>query len=100
MNTPITKKVQDAMGARAAAAAGKQTKKAGTKGPGSVMSTLREIDANVNANIAKAATKPAVKEGSMQEFVEYGPGPAIRRGIESGKKAFGKLTGSTYGTSL
>ena len=98
MNTPITKKVQDAMGARAAAAAGKQTKKAGVSGNSgnTVYQTLKKLDVATN----QPKVKPAVKEGSMQEFVEYGPGPAIRRGIESGKKAFGKLTGSTYGTSI
>lgn len=94
MNTPITKKVQDAMGARARAVA-KQTKQSG-----GVMDKMREIDANVSANIQKSSVKPAVKEGSMQEFVEYGPGPAIRRGAEAAKKAYGKLTSKTYGTSL
>lgn len=94
MNTPITKKVQDAMGARARSAA-KQTKQSA-----GVMGKLREIDANVSSNTQKAYVKPAVKEGSIQEFVEYGPGPSIKRGIEGAKKAYGKLTSSTYGTSI
>lgn len=94
MNTPITKKVQDAMGARARAVA-KQTKQSG-----GVMGKLREIDANVSANIQKSSVKPAVKEGSFEEFVEYGPGPTIRRGVDAAKKAYGKITSKTYGTSL
>lgn len=82
------------MGAKARAAA-KQTKQSG-----GVMDKLREIDANVNRKIQTANVKPPAEAGSFQEFVNDGPGPFIRRGVESAKKAYNKVTGKTYGTSL
>lgn len=95
MYTPITKRAQESCSAGMARAAAKQTsKKSG------VMATLREIDADINRKIQTANVKPPVEEGSFDEFVEYGPGPFIKRGIESAKKAVNKVTGKTYGTSI
>lgn len=44
--------------------------------------------------------KPAATKGSFQEFVNDGPAPFIRRGVNKAKKAIGKVTSSTYGTSI
>jgi|TARA_R100000479_G_scaffold17171_1_gene6562 hypothetical protein len=69
-----------------------------------VIKKMREIDANVNKKIQTANIKPPAAEGSFQEFVNDGPVPFIRRGYNKAKKqtkrAYKKVTGSTYGTSI
>ena len=65
-----------------------------------VKDSLKKIDAKVSSNIQKSSIKPAAKKGSMQEFVNDGPAPFIRRGYNKAKKAVKKVAGKTYGTSI
>ena len=61
---------------------------------------VKKIDASLDANIQKSSMKPRAEKGSLQEFVNDGPAPFVRRGYENVKRAVKKVTGSTYGTSL
>ena len=61
---------------------------------------VTRLDAEIASRASKSTRKPAAEQGSMQEFLNQGPGPFIRRGAQSVKKAVKKLSGSTYGTSI
>ena len=76
-----------------------------------VKDAVKKIDAKVASNIQKSSMKPAAEKGSLQEFVNDGPVPFIRRGYNQAKKqakkeynqtkrAIKKVTGSTFGTSI
>ena len=61
---------------------------------------VTRLDAEIASRASKSTRKPAAEQGSMQEFLNQGPGPFIRRGAQSVKKAVKKFSGSTYGTSI
>ena len=84
-------------------AAGKMYKspaKLDTDPPKNKASFLARADANIANRAQQSARKPAAKKGSMQEFLNDGPVPFVKRGYNQAKRAVKKVTSSTYGTSI
>ena len=74
--------------------------KLATDPPKNKASLLSRVDAEIGRRAQESARKPAAKKGSMQEFLNEGPVPFVRRGYNKAKRAVKKVTGSTYGTTI
>lgn len=74
---------------------GKMYKAAPTKldtdPPKNKASLLTRADANMANRAQKSSRKPAAEQGSMQEFLNEGPVPFIKRGYKSVKKSLKDL---------